>query len=635
MIKYPSKDSAADYDEFEDDDEIALPKLPSRASSDKEGSFNAQTYLFPIDESEEFLDPFSDLSLFLAKRVKREILKEKNPKKWSHKIQNLLLREILPDFSKKFPRYRLGNTALKKTWEKVGYYLKTIQQEQGALLANGKLNVDFIIKRNLGQLVASGTNHTFHPYNSAHSLAVKISECIATHDGIRPAIDELTKTIWAVQKHLILKKPQDATPSSEKYDQLDKLIVRFQLEAIAKDPLLSKNQLSLTIEKKIENLKQLQRIRNIEDLTASLSAILANELYPTLRLHKSLSKESLDAILSFVEKQVAKCQSIAPTFGQKERIQLTSRIIFLYRLAKHIPANQIESSLDAAIKYVYSLSTDTFAPKGPVLRQEVYTFIDAEISLHKELKTPNPLQAILDTLVEVFHQIKSLPIIPDDKQPELEVIIWKVMHDQCDLVGKVPNYLQETITEELANIHVDHAKNHFQDIIQTTLHYLRKVREIDTENLTSKLHFWSLQNDMIAASLHFDTQDVLLKLIKRTWKAENLDEYTVNHQDLIEKVLSTHLKSNPSLKGWKTALKSRITILYKYFWYTELSSENETSYDRFLKWHYNTLHNSKQRQFSEIQLNNLETLSESLTPLTPFNKEYARNLLKGFSTIAC
>lgn len=635
MIKYPSKDSIPDYGEFNDDNEIVIPSLPSRASTPKEDSFNAETYLFPIDESEEFLDPFSDLSLFLAKRVKRELLKEKNPKKWSHKIQNLLLREILPDFSKKFPRYRLGNTALKKTWEKVGYYLRTIQQEQGALYPNGKLNVDFIIKRNLGQLVNHGTNHTFHPYNSAHSLAVKISECIATHDGVRPAIDELTKTIWAVQKHLVIKKPQETTSSFEKYDQLDKLIVRFQLEEIAKHPEISKQELSNAIERKIGNLKQLQRIRNIEDLTASISAILANELYPTLKLHKSLSKESLNAIISFVQKQVSKCQSILPIFGQKERIQLTSRIIFLYKLARHIPPSQIEQSLNAAIKYVYSLSTDTFSPQGPVLRQEVYTFIDSEISLHKELKTPNPLKAILDTLIEVFHQISSLPMIPDDKQDELEIVIWKVMHDHCDLVGKVPNYLRDTISEELSNIHIDHAKNPFQHIIQTTIHYLRKVREIDIETLSAKLHFWSLQNDMIAHWLHFDNQDPLLKLIKRTWRAENLDEYTVAHDAFIEKVLAIHLKSNPSLKGWRTTLKNRITIMYKYFWYTDLSGDSETSFDRFLKWHYNALHNSDQKQFSEILLNHLENTSERLAPLTPFNREYARTLLKGFTTIAC
>ena len=190
----------------------------------------ARVHLFPIDETEEFHDPFSDLSLFLAKKIKHEI--GPSPKKWSRSIQSDLLKHILPDFTKRFPNYRLGHAALKKTWDKVLYYLQFIQKQKEALTDEGKLNVQFLIRQNVKTLLHHA--NTLHPYTSAHNLAVKISECIATIDGERADLEEITKTIWAIQKHLI---PKSKTPSPfVRYDQLDKLIVRFQLEEIVEHP---------------------------------------------------------------------------------------------------------------------------------------------------------------------------------------------------------------------------------------------------------------------------------------------------------------------------------------------------------------------------------------------------------------
>src|SRR3990167_6761081 len=202
-----------------------LTEKPYRGASK---DLQAYAHLFPIDETEEFHDPFSDLSLFLAKKIKTEIARGSSPKKWSRNIQTDLLKTILPDFRKKFPKYRLGHTALKKTWDKVLYYLQFIQKQKEALTQEGKLNIDFLIQQNLKNLVGHHASSTLHPYTTAHNLAVKISECIATIDGERTNLEEITKTIWAIQKHLIPKSP---TPSPfERYDHIDKLIVRFQLE---------------------------------------------------------------------------------------------------------------------------------------------------------------------------------------------------------------------------------------------------------------------------------------------------------------------------------------------------------------------------------------------------------------------
>ena len=268
----------------QDNEDFLTPHPYKKGSSSKEESLQAHTYLFPIDETEEFHDPFSDLSLFLAKKIKQEI--STGPKKWSRNIQTDLLKSILPDFHKKFPKYRLGGSALKKTWDKVVYYLQFIQKQKESITSEGKLNINFLIQQNLKNLLQNAGVSDLHPYTTAHNLAVKISECVATIDGERANLETLTKTIWAIQKHLV---PKSGSPSPfERYDQIDKLIVRFQLEEIAKHPKATTGEIFQATCKKVETLKELQKIKTSDDLVAAISFILAEKLYPQLKLHKKL-----------------------------------------------------------------------------------------------------------------------------------------------------------------------------------------------------------------------------------------------------------------------------------------------------------------------------------------------------------
>src|SRR5690349_12361372 len=58
-----------------------------------------------LDESHEFHDPFSDLNLFLSQKIKEVMSSLGEGKKWSSKIQQLLIEKITPEFQKKFPKY--------------------------------------------------------------------------------------------------------------------------------------------------------------------------------------------------------------------------------------------------------------------------------------------------------------------------------------------------------------------------------------------------------------------------------------------------------------------------------------------------------------------------------------------------
>src|SRR5271169_6303574 len=75
-----------------------------------------------VDEQADFYDPFSDLNLFLVQKITQEMRHCGSSKKWTLKIQEELLKKISPEFQKKFPHYRLGVAALKKTWEKIAYF---------------------------------------------------------------------------------------------------------------------------------------------------------------------------------------------------------------------------------------------------------------------------------------------------------------------------------------------------------------------------------------------------------------------------------------------------------------------------------------------------------------------------------
>jgi hypothetical protein len=151
------------------------------------------------------------------------------------------------------------------------------------------------------------------------------------------------------------------------------------------------------------------------------------------------------------------------------------------------------------------------------------------------------------------------------------------------------------------------------------------MQTIDTTQLEKKATFWSLQNDMLCKFLHFEETTPLLKLITRVWKSEESSPLT--HNEFIEKVLAIYLKNNTSISEWKSVLHSRITILYKYFWYNTLASEKQTSYERFLKWHFHELVSKTQKEFPEILISRLEERTKSLIPLAPFCHKYARSLL--------
>ncbi len=212
------------------------------------------THFHPLDEASDFHDPYSDLNLFLTRQIKEEF-KETGVKKWSIYLQEKLITKIGPEFRKKFPHYRLGVAALKKVWEKIAYYSQTFESQKEALTPDGHLDLHFLIRENLKQFFKNKKKFPFHPYLLAQQVALKISECLAAYDGIRPMLQHMTKLIWAVERHLIPPQqiPALANPYEE-CDSLDKLILKFMLEALGKNPQLSQEELQRQVRLTLQSL---------------------------------------------------------------------------------------------------------------------------------------------------------------------------------------------------------------------------------------------------------------------------------------------------------------------------------------------------------------------------------------------
>jgi len=257
-------------------------------------------FLSAIDESPEFHDPYSELNLFLSQKVKREMRHCSNSKSWSPQLQDDLLHKIAPEFEQKFPKYRLGVSALKKTWEKVQYFSTQIQEQKEALTQDGKLNLSFFIKENLKSATKLQNTCHVHPCHYAHQLAVKMSECIAVVDGIRPKLDQLTRTIWSLQRHLIPKLlPEHFKSPYDENEKTDKLIVKSILEITAKHPDISQAELAFHVQKRLSQLRALVENYTPAQIKRMLSALFADNCHFTT--------ERMEKVLERIPYPTAKC----------------------------------------------------------------------------------------------------------------------------------------------------------------------------------------------------------------------------------------------------------------------------------------------------------------------------------------
>jgi len=614
---YPSP-----HDPWSDDSDSVF----SHAGS--EDLYKQKKHELPVDETEEFNDPYSDLSLFLSKKIRRELETHGTLKNWSGKIQTDLLQKILPEFKKAFPKYRLGASALKKMWEKVSYYYGKVSTQKGAVTKNGKLDIYYMIRENLRQVKSHSLPAHLPPYNAAHRLAVKLSECIATLDGVRPNLDLLTRTIWAAQKHLLTHiSPMNAKSPYEEYGKIDKIIVKCMLELCTHDSLLNPEQLTNKI---LETIKEYDRIRTLTDkgtLLSVLSSLYAKQLQQASkveRYHDNAQKAHID---SFITRQFAILAQYKDFTLDTKRLELVSRILALYPLANGLPRNVTDETLDKAIKYVYSINVGEAGEEIPEFDQSLIVYLNTEMHLYPNKVPGGCPKEILDEIKQSYHLAVKLPAVPHQNLKDLEIYIWNFLNDKLEVLKKIPIDIQEILHSELGNVLIDKPKQSFRGVVNEASNFLKKMIELvhseehEWEEISRKAYIWALQQDLICRYIHFDPNTPLLLTLMKEWKKQGIKETAVDHKSFIDHVVSTFIDQQRALYEFRSVLTVRVTILYKYMWYNLLTQSTESTYTRFIQYHKAKLKSSNPNVNATELLKEVRKISEKSLPLFPFPEE--------------
>jgi hypothetical protein len=582
-------------------------------------------FLSSVDESPEFYDPYSDLNLFLSQKIKQEMQHSGCLRKWSLKIQEELIQKITPEFQSKFPQYRLGVAALKKIWEKISYYSQQIQHQKEAISQDGKLNIHFFIKENLKQYLNLNSSSPLHPFHYAHQLAMKMSECIATVDGIRPKLDHLTKLIWAMQRHLIIGgSPEKHKSPYDEYDKIDRLIVKTILEITAKEPQISQTELEHKAKESLHALHDLPSFSSLDAMTANVSALLAEKQYQTSTFHTHFFSEQKSAILNFIRRHSSLCKSSLMT---PQLTDLVRRITALYTLVSQLPKTISEEELKQAILSCYP----TIKADRPPLPQALYAFISAELVLLNKDEDNQPVDYVVQNIWSAYQEAILLPELKAQETNILEIVIWKSLSETEGLLEKLPYRIGQRIEEEIANLIIDNPTQSFSAIVQASVEFFRRAKELvllkKWSEIERKIHMWAIQGDMLCRWIRLDPGSPLLKLIIEKFKSIKTPAKEINHQTFVSEIAQQFLKEHPELTIYAGQLALRIWILYKYAWYALFAQEKESSYDRFIQWHISYFLSRPFKITSEHLFKQMEEVIKKSIPLAPFNAERIKALI--------
>lgn len=574
----------------------------------------------PHSPSQGFHNPFSDLNLFLSTQIKREIEKQGSTTQWSGKIEADLLSKILPEFKQKFPKYSLGASSLKKVWEKVSHYYEKIYKQKGALHSNGKLNLKFMIRESLKSCTDAPSSP---PYSYAQELASKLCEYIATIEGKRPEFLQLTKVIWAVQKHLLKNlSVLNAKSPFEEYDQTDKLIVKTLLEVNASEEALDIGSLRRKVSKELTAYAGVKTLIKRSELTSTLSMVLAQKLYSTSLIDFSFSIKEKKSIETFIRYQIGLSENNQTLTNDSHHVELIQRILALYEITQELPRNLDESFLRKTIQHVQTHLSDKNCRFTEEMDKALFVFINAEMHLMDEHKSFVDLEALESTIVQAYHQALKLPPLSSKQKELFELLTWKVVEETGNLLDDIPLDTLKLLQREVGNTVIDAPHQPFRRLLGNALQFFKKVQGLDftSKFLEEKIEVWATQNDMLIRFVHFDPQTPFVKMLKDLWGKTNPNESNVNHETFIKHTLKHALQVFPLLLPFEDELRTRLWILYKHLWYTTFTDGCQSTYENFLMWHRVQLSHHYPDWSSEKVEESLQKLSKELIPLAPFEQ---------------
>ena len=443
-------------------------------------NFNPKPSIIPIDEAEEFFDPFSKLNQALSRFVKNAIDEgfcSTHPSTFS---EHQLMEHILPQFKKEFPKYRIGATAVKRVWETVILYYNKVKSKESFLNSDGSVNIEELINESMSQIDFNQSFHSFHPYSFAHRIARQVAECCLIINNHLPSINELSKMIWGTMQHMI---------PNQTFEPLDPIDAKL-------------TYLSLIHSESAENIDQLKDqltqsitpyIKLPEPLAPLITTIAAQTKLNSLKIFDTFSKKTILGIEHFLEEHITRYTSSSTFLSQHEIVE---RVTSLYRLTAGIDQTFAQAQLEDAIQYVYSLSTNKFSPASPNLSSSIYAFINAEIIISKELKSANPLESILTTLMNAFEMTTLFPRLNEDQIEELSVWTYALLNKEK---------VDYPLIQDEVNIHlIANPNDSFATLIEDVNKKVVKLSCALTHfepQLKSRIETVCHQSDMAAAKL--------------------------------------------------------------------------------------------------------------------------------------
>lgn len=560
----------------------------------------------PVDEMEEFQDPLSDLNLFLCKKVNEMMRNKGGIKNWNHQIEKDILQRILPEFKAKFPYYRLGIAALKRTWEKISYYQKKVIYRE-AYQIDGKLNINYLIKENIRSYQQNYKQSSCYYYDQIPSLANNLCECIAILEGKQPNLQNLTRIIWAIQQHLLSASTLKSMPIQKETDLLDQLICQRMLHFIYRNPQLSYEKLKKLVTSNCVSLLESDFFHSMEKLATIVSILLSKSYIGKVNFSRS-TRMHIDIYISNHINWIYRGKSDSSI----TYLFFVQNMISIFLLAPSLPKNYDLRKMRIAIPLIIQEKSRSFLSYFPNFDPVLYAFIKIESLLLKERKKHPSKEQIEEEIINSYVGLSTISMETIDNQT-IEVILWETLDKILHISDTITPEICQSFLIAIEDAIIDQPKCTFAEQVRNITYRLQEIKKSagTRENITEKVEYFCLQNEMACRFIPIQKQYYLWEFFERS-----IDKglYKKKKQ-IIKEVIKMSIALYPILSNYMEHLLFRVHTLYTQVWYQE-SCKTMNTLTAFI---------DRQREYITAHpCDKKRVLRERLTrvlPVTPFSDE--------------
>ncbi|MBM3195024.1 MAG: hypothetical protein FJZ60_04585, partial [Chlamydiae bacterium] len=233
-----------------------------------------------------------------------EAVQKNEVKRWSHKIESMVIKKMLPDLIERFSCVQQTEEYIKKSIERAVKHVKLLYTQKGAVTQSGQINVPLMIQN---CIKTKNLQSTEEAYKHALLEAKTLSAFFVPSHAEEPVEEKVAKAIFSLEQHACITK--GAKTPFEKMDPIDYLILQQQLDAFCGYQVVSFDELKNHI---LDQLKKLEQVSHMEHLPVLIAAIHARHLSHAIDFEKRWGKKSVDALGQFILKQLKLHPNIHP-----------------------------------------------------------------------------------------------------------------------------------------------------------------------------------------------------------------------------------------------------------------------------------------------------------------------------------